>query len=260
MLVLPNIAGFVGSDTVGVMLAAGFDQLDEPTLAIDIGTNGELVLGDRHGVTVCSTAAGPAFEGAKISSGMRGTLGAIDHIHIDRDSIRFSVIGDGAPKGICGSGLMDLMAGLLEAGVIDPSGRFVPPEDTHFGGHYTEEDGKPAFEVAQGVVFTQRDVREVQLAKAAMAAGVRLLLNKMGMAVGDIRRVLIAGAFGNYMYPSSACRIGLIPPELEPMVVPVGNAAGMGAQMAALSRDEWRSCRATGKFRTLSRSGLRSGF
>jgi uncharacterized 2Fe-2S/4Fe-4S cluster protein (DUF4445 family) len=240
LLVLPNIAGFVGSDTVGVMLAAGFDRFDEPTLAIDIGTNGELVLGDRRGVTVCSTAAGPAFEGATISSGMRGTTGAIDHIRIVRDRIRFSVIGDGAPKGICGSGLMDLMAGLLSAGVVDPSGRFVQPADSAFAGRYAVVDGNPAFEVAPGVVFTQRDVREVQLAKAAMAAGVRLLLKKMGMAAGDIRRVLIAGAFGNSMYPASACRIGLIPPELEPRVVPVGNAAGMGAQMAVLSGDEWR--------------------
>ena len=240
LLVLPNIAGFVGSDTVGVLLASGFDRLDEPTLAIDIGTNGELMLGDRRGVTVCSTAAGPAFEGAKISSGMRGTVGAIDHIRFARDRISFSVIGDGTPKGLCGSGLMDLMAGLLSAGVIDASGKFTQPADSAFAGRYAAVDGNPAFELAPGVVFTQRDVREVQLAKAAMAAGIRLLLKKMGMAVGDIRRVLIAGAFGNYMYPASACRIGLIPPELESRVVPVGNAAGMGAQMAALSGDEWR--------------------
>jgi uncharacterized 2Fe-2S/4Fe-4S cluster protein (DUF4445 family) len=240
LLVLPNIAGFVGSDTVGVMLAAGFDRIDEPTLAIDIGTNGELVLGDRRGMTVCSTAAGPAFEGAKISSGMRGTVGAIDHVRITRNSIRFSVIGDGAPKGLCGSGLMDLMAGLLSTGVIDASGKFAPPSESTFADRYTVVENNPAFEVAPGVLFTQRDVREVQLAKAAMAAGIRLLLKKMDMNIGDIRRVLIAGAFGNYMYPASACRIGLIPPELESRVVPVGNAAGMGAQMAALSGEEWR--------------------
>lgn len=240
LLVLPNIAGFVGADTVGVILAAGFDRLDAPTLAIDIGTNGELVLGDRRGVTVCSTAAGPAFEGAKISSGMRGTTGAIDHVHITRNKIRFSVIGDGEPKGICGSGLMDLVAGLLSVGVIDASGKFVQPPDSIFAGRYAVVEGNPAFEVAPGVVLTQRDVREVQLAKAAMAAGVKCLLRKMEMQVGDIHRVLIAGAFGNYMYPASACRIGLIPPELEPRVVPVGNAAGMGVQMAALSGDEWR--------------------
>ncbi len=240
LLVLPNIAGFVGSDTVGVILAAGFDGFDEPTLAIDIGTNGELVLGDRRGVTVCSTAAGPAFEGAKISNGMRGAAGAIDHVRIVRNNLRFSVIGDGDPKGFCGSGLMDLMAGLLKAGVIDPSGKFAPAEETAFADKYIVVENNPAFEIAQGVTFTQRDVREVQLAKAAMAAGIRCLLKKMKLEVGDIKRVLIAGAFGNYMYPASACRIGLIPPELESRVVPVGNAAGMGAQMSVLSGDEWR--------------------
>jgi uncharacterized 2Fe-2S/4Fe-4S cluster protein (DUF4445 family) len=210
------------------------------TLAIDIGTNGELVLGDRHGVTVCSTAAGPAFEGAKISHGMRGATGAIDHVQIGRDTIRFSVIGDCAPKGICGSGLMDLMAGLLEAGIVDGSGRFVPPGDTAFADRFTQVEGKPAFKVAEGVLFTQRDVREVQLAKAAIAAGIQLLLKKKDMCIGDIRHILIAGAFGNYMYPSSACRIGLIPPELESKVIPAGNAAGMGARMAVLSNGEWR--------------------
>jgi uncharacterized 2Fe-2S/4Fe-4S cluster protein (DUF4445 family) len=171
---------------------------------------------------------------------MRGTTGAIDHARRDEKGIHVTVIGDGKPRGICGSGLMDLVAHLLDMGIIDSTGRFNVPEKGDFAKNFIEINNQPAFVVSDDVYLTQRDVREVQLAKAAMAAGIRLLAKSMGVRIEDIRRVLIAGAFGNFMNPASAARIGLIPPEIESKVVAVGNAAGEGARMVALSRTEWR--------------------
>ncbi len=237
IFMLPNIAGFVGADTVGVMIAAGFDQLDRLTLAIDIGTNGEMVLADEKRAVACSTAAGPAFEGAKITCGMRGAEGAIDHISIDGGALRYSVIGGGEAEGICGSGLLDAVAALVSAEVILPSGAFdtdVMPE------RFFTYEGQPAFRLSEKVFLTQRDVREVQLAKGALAAGIEMLAARLGVKLEEIERVLIAGAFGNYMSPESACGIGLIPAVLRERIMPVGNAAGEGAKLALLSVEEWR--------------------
>ena len=220
---LPNIAGFVGGDTVGCMVATRFDQLEELSLLIDIGTNGEMVLGNKDRRIACSTAAGPAFEGAKISCGMRGSNGAVDHAKVENGSISYHTIGDVPPKGLCGSGLLDLVAVLLELGIIDESGRL---------------EGKE-FTLCDNVVLTQKDVREVQLAKAAIRAGIELLAERLGVQVEDIRQVFLAGAFGNYMDPASACRIGMIPPVLLDRIVPIGNAAGEGAKLCALSRSEY---------------------
>ncbi len=221
--ILPNIAGFVGGDTVGCMVATRFDQLEELTLLIDIGTNGEMVLGDRKRRIACSTAAGPAFEGAKISCGMRGAAGAVDHVTVENGSLSYHVIGDGAPKGLCGSGLMDLVAALLEIGIIDESGYME-------GGAYT---------LCDNVTLTQKDVREVQLAKAAIRAGIELLAQNLGVEVSQIQKVYLAGAFGNYLNPASACRIGMIPPVLEHRIEPIGNAAGEGAKLCALSAGQF---------------------
>ena len=222
--ILPNIAGFVGGDTVGCMVAARFDRVEALTLMIDIGTNGEMVLGDGKRRIACSTAAGPAFEGAKISCGMRGAPGAVDHAWLEDGALKYHVIGNGEAVGLCGSGLLDVVAALLDAGVVDESGRME-------NGAYTLPGSR--------VTLTQKDVREVQLAKAAIRAGIELLTERMGAAVGDIRRVLLAGAFGNYLNPASACRIGMIPPALLARIEPVGNAAGMGARLCALSRAEF---------------------
>ena len=221
--ILPNIAGFVGGDTVGCMVATRFDQLENLTLLIDIGTNGEMVLGNKDRCIACSTAAGPAFEGAKISCGMRGAEGAVDHVTAEGDQINYHVIGEGEPRGLCGSGLLDLVAVLLDLGIISESGRMK----------------NKAYTLCPNVTLTQKDVREVQLAKAAIRAGIELLAEKMGVAVEDIRRVYLAGAFGNYMNPASACRIGLIPPVLLDRIVPIGNAAGEGAKLCALNRAEF---------------------
>lgn len=222
--VLPNIAGFVGGDTVGCMVATRFDQLEDLTLLIDIGTNGEMVLGNKHRRIACSTAAGPAFEGAKISCGMRGAAGAVDHVWIEDGQVRHSVIGGGEAAGLCGSGLLDLVAVLLELGIIEDSGRLN-------GDRYTIP--------GTTVTLTQRDVREVQLAKAAIRAGIELMCQELGVRVEEIRRVCLAGAFGNYLDPESACAIGMIPPVLLDRITPIGNAAGEGAKSCALSAAEF---------------------
>jgi len=221
--VLPNIAGFVGGDTVGCMVATRFDQLEEISLMIDIGTNGEMVLGGKNRRIACSTAAGPAFEGAKISCGMRGAEGAVDHVWLEDGEVKYHVIGETAPEGLCGSGLLDLVAVLLDLEIIDESG-------------YLEEK---EYKLCHNVVLTQKDVREVQLAKAAIRAGIELLAEKMGTEVAGIQKVCLAGAFGNYLTPASACRIGMIPPVLLDRIQPIGNAAGEGAKLCALNREEY---------------------
>jgi len=231
LLMFPNVAGFVGADTVGAALAAALDETDEMTLLIDIGTNGEMVLGNKHHLATTSTAAGPAFEGALISCGMRGAEGAIDHVEIETSgdnnnqiSVKYSVIGDVKPIGICGSGLIDAISELVRTGLVDDSGRLTCGSE---------------FRIADGVSITAKDVRELQLAKGAMAAGVQMLRERVGVAEQDISRVMIAGAFGSYMKPESACGINLIPKSLLNRVVAIGNAAGQGAKLAALSKDEY---------------------
>ncbi len=221
--ILPNIAGFVGGDTVGCMVSTRFDRLEALSLLIDIGTNGEMVLGNRHRRIACSTAAGPAFEGAKISCGMRGSTGAVDHVWLEDGAVKYHVIGDVSAQGLCGSGLLDLVAVLLDLEIIDESG-------------YLE---KKEFKLCENVVLTQKDVREVQLAKAAIRAGIELLAERLDTNVSDIKNVCLAGAFGNYLTPASACRIGMIPPILIDRIKPVGNAAGEGAKLCALNREEY---------------------
>ena len=205
------------------MVATRFDQLEYLTLLIDIGTNGEMVLGNKHRRIACSTAAGPAFEGAKISCGMRGADGAVDHVKAEDGQIRYHVLGDTTPQGLCGSGLLDLVAVLLDQEILDESG-------------YLE--GKE-FTLCDNVTLTQKDIREVQLAKAAIRAGIELLAQELGVEVADIQQVYLAGAFGNYLDPASACRIGMIPPVLLDRIRPIGNAAGEGAKLCALSEAEF---------------------
>ncbi len=223
---LPNIGGFVGADTAACILAAEFDRREGPTLLVDIGTNGEMVLGGRDGFSACSTAAGPAFEGARITCGMRGGDGAIDKVWLEGDRLVWHVIGGGEPEGICGSGLLDAACCLLKLGLLDGSGRL---EETY---RFTDR-----------VYLTQKDIRELQLAKAAIAAGVRILCKRRGLRTEDVKELLLAGAFGNYLRPESACAIGLLPQELLGKIRPVGNAAGEGACLAALREDELERCK-----------------
>jgi uncharacterized 2Fe-2S/4Fe-4S cluster protein (DUF4445 family) len=247
LTILPNIAGFVGSDTVGVILATHLPESEQIELAIDIGTNGEIVLGSRKRLLCCSTAAGPAFEGARIRFGMRAAAGAIERVTVAED-VHCEVIGARSPLGLCGTGLIDAVAELLRVGVVDAGGRLRPPEELgdvpepirrrvrrHNDGLIfllaAREEGAP-----DDVYLTQRDIREVQLAKGALLAGIRTLERELGITDSDISRVLLAGAFGNYIRRDRALRIGLLPPLPVERVEFVGNSAGTGAKMALLSR------------------------
>lgn len=242
--ILPLIGGFVGADTTGCLVATAFSQLPGNTLLMDVGTNGELVLGNAQRRIACSTAAGPAFEGANISCGMRGGSGAIDHARLQAGALRYTVLGGSRPAGICGTGLVDIAACLLDAGALTSSGRL--SGDAAFSDRIvTLGDGVRAFVVAaadetatgEPVLLTQQDIRKLQLAKAAMAAGIDLLADALTIRLSDIDRVLLAGAFGSRMDCDAACRIGLIPAALASRVHIVGNAAGEGAKLAALSDD-----------------------
>lgn len=235
LILLPNIAGYVGADTCGCLLAVRQDLKEEISLMIDIGTNGEMILGNRDRLLACSTAAGPAFEGAKIECGMRGAAGAVDHVKYENGKWSYTTVENKPAAGLCGSGLIDLVAGLLDAGLLEENGilksgqenqkvfLLVPPEQT---------------ENKRGVYLTQKDIGEVQLAKAAIAAGIQILMKQLRITEKEISSVYIAGAFGNYMDPISAGKTGLLPPTLSEKVKPVGNAAGEGARIALVNEQE----------------------
>jgi uncharacterized 2Fe-2S/4Fe-4S cluster protein (DUF4445 family) len=255
---LPIVAGHVGADTVGMALAAALDQPDKLTLAVDMGTNGEIVLADEHGRMICaSTAAGPAFEGVKIVHGMRAEPGAIDKFWIEDDgTVGWHTIGNSATaRGICGSGLMDIAAELIRVGVIDTGGWILPAEQLEgkipdkllerlgTGPHNQRQfiiSGRDETEVA----LIQGDVRELQLACGAISSGIKILLRKLGLSPGEIGRVMLAGAFGNYMNPASALAVGMIRDVKLEIIEPIGNAAGSGARMALVDSSLFeRACR-----------------
>jgi len=232
-----NIAGFVGSDTTAVALATDIDSADQMSLAIDIGTNGEIVLGTKDKLYAASCAAGPAFEGARITCGSRAAEGAIEAVVVNNGDIVLDVIGNHSPRSICGSGLIDAVAVMLDLGIIDSSGRFVKQN-----ARVTEHDGQLCFYLnraanvrKRSVFLTQKDIREVQLAKAAIRAGTKILQRKLGIEDADIQQILLAGAFGNYIRPQSAMRVGLLPNVPIERIRFVGNAACSGAQMILLN-------------------------
>lgn len=237
-----NIAGFVGSDTVAVALAVDINSAQDLTLVVDIGTNGEIVLGTADKLYAASCAAGPAFEGARISCGSRAMEGAIQAVVINEADLDLDVIGNCPPYSICGSGLIDAVAVLLDLGVIDTTGRFVKPEKLQGKlspadlSRIIQQDGQPAFRLVDKIVLTQQDIRQLQLAKAAIRAGIKLLQKKIGLEDGDIKQVLLAGAFGNYIRRESALRVGLLPSIPLERIHFIGNAAASGAQMILLSR------------------------
>ena len=238
-----NIAGFIGSDTIAVALAVEIDSVEQTTLVVDIGTNGELVLAAGGKLYAASCAAGPAFEGARISCGSRAVDGAIEAVIMNGNDIDIDVIGDCPPHSICGSGLIDAVAVMLDLGVIDPTGKFTKSEKLTPAilDRITEKDSQPAFVLAAkgNVILTQKDIRQVQLAKAAIRTGIKLLQKKNGLTDTDIKQVLLAGAFGNYIRKESALRIGLLPNVPVESIRFVGNAASSGAQMILLSQ-QWR--------------------
>ena len=246
---LPLVAGFVGADAVAVALATRLADSPALRVAVDIGTNGEVLLGSRERLLACSAPAGPALEGAQIRHGMRGAQGAIDKVTIDHD-VHIHTIGETPALGICGSGLIDLLAGLLDAGVIDWTGLIqveardsLPPA---LRGRVAMRGEERVFVVLRPgeagaraeIVLTQDDVRQVQLAKGAIASGITMLLHVAAVPLERVEELLLAGGFGNYLSILSAIRIGLIPALPFGRVRYVGNAASLGAQLCLLSEAE----------------------
>lgn len=214
------ISAFVGADITTALMASGICTRRESAMLADIGTNGELALWRDGSLFTCSTAAGPAFEGANLSSGMQGAPGAIDHIWVEDGKLVMHTIGDKKPVGICGSGVADLLACLISTEELDESG-FLEDEEV---------------ELAENVSFTQADVRQVQLAKSAVRAGMETLLKESGVGYDDIDTLSVAGGFGSYLSLDSAAAIGLIPPSLAPRCASIGNAALSGAAMLLRSK------------------------
>src|SRR5438067_8795684 len=246
---LPLVAGFVGADAVAVALATRLADSPALRVAVDIGTNGEVLLGSRDRLLACSAPAGPALEGAQIRHGMRGAQGAIDRVTVD-DDVHVHTIGETAALGICGSGLIDLIAGLLDAGVVDWTGLIgveardrLPPALRDRVAMRGEERVFVLLQAGEAgarreIVLTQDDVRQVQLAKGAIASGIAMLLHVSGGALDRIEELMLAGGFGNYLSIPSAIRIGLIPALPVSRVRYVGNAASLGAQLCLLSEAE----------------------
>lgn len=241
-VILPGIAAFVGADTLAGLGACGMHEDETINLLIDLGTNGEVVLGNKDRMLSCSTAAGPAFEGGRITFGVGGVNGAIDHVDFGWDKL-YTTINNQDPVGICGSGVLDIAAELLRSGIIDKSGRMRkrPELDGLLAKDLTErvidQEGQTAFllDKARRIVFTQKDIRELQLAKGAISAGIMLLLKELNIQTGDIGKVYVAGGFGNYMNIASAVALKLIPADLQHKTVSIGNGAGNGAVMALKS-------------------------
>ena len=235
----PCVAGYVGGDITAGLLAAGLDEKPGLSLFLDIGTNGEMALGGADGFLCCAVASGPAFEGAGIACGMAGTDGAVSHVRWTGERPEYDVIGGGAARGLCGSGLIDLAAALCEKRIIDAAGLLLGPEEApeEYAAFLGEdENGNGVFYLTEdrGVYLTAKDVRQLQLAKAAVAAGIRVLLKKSGVGLSEIGTLYLAGGFGNYMDVQSAAAIGMIPAELVEKTVPVGDASLAGARMALL--------------------------
>ena len=231
----------MGGDITADLLAAELDRADKPVLLIDVGTNGEMALGCGDHFICCSTAAGPAFEGAQISCGMTAASGAISAVEWVDGALRCSVIGGEDGVGLCGSGLIDAMAVMLTLGAVDETGRMLDIDEDE--DEIPDEarpylflvDDEPAFRLTDKVWVTQGDVRKLQLGKGAIAAGVRILIDSYGVGYDGIGELLLAGGFGSYIRPESAARIGLIPAPLLPVTRAVGNTAAQGARMALVS-------------------------
>lgn len=244
LFLLPNIAGYVGADTTGMILSTKIHEGEGTRLAIDIGTNGELVLAAKGRLLTCSTAAGPAFEGGSISQGMRAEPGAICAVRLD-DDVHLKTVGDQIPRGICGSGLVDVVSELVRLGIIGSLGRIEAPSDCPdsvpplIKNRIMRQENTNRFVLfAEGreISVTQKDISELQLAKGAIRAGIEILMEAQGLSAEDLDQVLLAGAFGNGLRPESLRGIGLLPNIPLERIKAVGNAAGKGAVMALLSK------------------------
>lgn len=243
--IFPSIGGFVGGDIVAGILASGMHRSDAVSLLFDVGTNGEVALGNREFRIACSSSAGPAFEGGEVACGMRAYPGAIDSVRIDPASLSFecTVIGGGKPAGLCGSGVLDLCAELFRSGLVDRAGRFVP----RAGAPFRETERGKAVVVAEGsrtavgvdISFSASDLKSVIRTKAALCAAAETLLQAVGLSREDVERVYIAGGFGSFLDLRSALTIGVFPPFPLSKFVPLGNASLAGAIGALRNRRRW---------------------
>ncbi len=256
----PCVAGYVGGDITAGLLASGLCGTDGSSLLLDIGTNGEMALVGAERISCCAVASGPAFEGAGISCGMPALDGAVSHVRYDRGFL-CDVVGACEPVGICGSGLIDLIAVLLRLGCIDAGGRLLPPELAPEGlRRHIRPDGRGngVFYLTDKVYLTAGDVRSLQLAKAAVAGGIEVLLSRHGMGASGLDRVCLAGGFGNYIDPESAMTIGMLPDTVAERLRSLGNTSLAGASMAAVDPDKRRElCRIAEKCEYIELSGLR---
>jgi uncharacterized 2Fe-2S/4Fe-4S cluster protein (DUF4445 family) len=249
-VVFPSFGAYVGGDITAGLMASGMDRDARVRLFIDIGTNCEIVLGNREWLLATAAPAGPAFEGAAIKCGMRAADGAIEVVTMTPEELSLKVIGDAEPLGLCGSGLVDAVTGLVKVGLLDESGRFIPEDEARgktpgLADRLTMIGKERVFVLhwrgtaaADSIYLSQRDVRELQFAKAAIATGWQILLEEAGLTAADVKQVLLAGSFGSYLSPASAIRIGLVPKVPVMRVVSAGNVAGEGAKMALLSLRE----------------------
>lgn len=243
--ILPGISAFVGADITAGLVATRIAEQEQTVLLIDLGTNGEMVLRTSSGLVGASTAAGPALEGASIAYGMRAEHGAIERVSLDDDgSLAVETIGDASPRGLCGSGLLDLIAVLLDTGLLDHTGRLRADAGHPLAERVSEMDGTRVFELATGVYLTQRDVRQVQLATAAIASGIDMLLDAEGMAVEDVDRLVIAGGFGYHVRAEALVRMGMVPAAWHDRVTFAGNTAMTGTLIALLDTSARRRAEA----------------
>jgi uncharacterized 2Fe-2S/4Fe-4S cluster protein (DUF4445 family) len=239
--IAPAVAGYVGGDITADLLSAGLDRAAGPVLLLDVGTNGEMALGCGEHFLCCATAAGPTFEGAQITCGMTAAPGAVSVVEWENGAPTCTVLGGGEAVGLCGSGLIDAMALLLDLGVVDETGRMLDPEEDDVPPAAAPflflADGSPAFRLTEKVWVTQGDVRRLQLAKGAIAAGIQVLADAYGLGPDGLSALLLAGGFGSYIRPVSAARIGLIPQSFLPVTRSIGNAAAQGARAALISKE-----------------------
>lgn len=232
LFVGPGVSAFVGADAVAGVLALELDAPPHPSVLIDLGTNGEIVLSTAGGLLASSAAAGPAFEGVEISCGMRAEPGAVERVTLRDGRLDLGVVGDEAPAGVCGSGLLDAVAAMLDAGALDESGRL--RAEGPLAARVAHPASGDTFELAPGVALTQQDVRALQLAKGAVATALDMLLEEAGVAPGDIARVFVAGAFGSNAGTASLARLGILPDAWADRVVFAGNTALAGAEAMLL--------------------------
>jgi uncharacterized 2Fe-2S/4Fe-4S cluster protein (DUF4445 family) len=229
VICMPMPAAYVGGDVISGIISSGMDIDDELSLLIDVGTNGEVALGNRDVMLVCSSSAGPAFEGGKMTSGMTARPGAIDSFRINDDGrFEYTVIGGAVPKGICGSGLIDVPAQLFRKGLIDKKGKFTDGAGTAIG-------GKKAITIAKGVFVSESDIHEIILTKAAIYSASASLIKGLGVTMNDISKVYVAGGFGNFINTENAIALGMFPDVPRERFVYLGNASLAGAKLALLS-------------------------